>query len=165
MFNSAIRAWQTKRWIGIGPGMHENLWPHFGPSPDGDRDAGTWPTFVNNRYQSNEVHNDWLELLEEFGIVGAVFFLVPCIALIVVLAGALRHDVRRARICASREAHGRGPFDDAILLSGFLAVIAMSFHSLGDFNLQIPGVTWVFSAIVALSVGTIGTRLGDQRSA
>jgi O-antigen ligase len=164
MFNSAIRAWQTERWIGIGPGMHKNLWPHFAPSSDGNRDAGVWPTFANNHYVSNEVHNDWLELLEEFGIAGVVLFLVPFAAVCAALFGALRHDTRRDYIRTSRDAYGRETIDDAMLLGGFLAMIAMSFHSLGDFNLQIPGVNWLFGAIIALSLGTIGTKHGDKQS-
>lgn len=164
MFSAAIRAWQSERWVGIGPGMHKNVWPHFGPSSDGNRDTGVWPTFVNNDYVSNEVHNDWLELLEEYGLVGVVFFLVPFIALCVVLLKALRHVARRNRIRAIRENHGCGDLDDVLLLGGFLTIIAMSFHSLGDFNLQIPGVNWSVGAIVSLALGTLGPHVGDQRN-
>ena len=42
----------------------------------------------------------------------------------------------------------------SIELGAFLALIALSFHSLGDFNLQIPGVTWQFSAIIALGLSS-----------
>ena len=43
MISAALRAWRTRPLFGIGPGMHRNLWPHFAPSPDGDRTRGIWP--------------------------------------------------------------------------------------------------------------------------
>ena len=164
MSSAAIRAWQSERWIGIGPGMHKHVWSHYGPSTDGDRDAGVWPSYANNDYVSNEVHNDWVELLEEFGIVGSALFLVPFVFLCAVMLRALGHDARRNRIRAIREDHECRDLDDALLLGGFLTIISMSFHSLGDFNLQIPGVNWMVSAIVALSLGTLGTHLVDQKN-
>jgi len=35
-------------------------------------------------------------------------------------------------------------------VTGLLALIAMAFHSLGDFNLQMPATTWMLAALVSL---------------
>ena len=39
------------------------------------------------------------------------------------------------------------------VLPAILAIVAMSFHSLGDFNLQMPATTWIFGAMLALPLG------------
>ena len=40
-------------------------------STDGDRSAYRWPTFPNNYYHSFEAYNDWVQLLEEYGLIGS----------------------------------------------------------------------------------------------
>jgi hypothetical protein len=60
MCAGAWRAWLTAPWLGTGPGMHRHLWPIFAASGDGDREAGIWPTLINDDFHSYEVHNDWL---------------------------------------------------------------------------------------------------------
>ncbi len=148
MMFGAYRAWRTAPWLGIGPGMHENLWPHFAASPDGDRATGRWPTYPNTHYHANAVHNDWLQLLQEYGLVGFVLFLVPVAA-----CGWRLHrrvtpaaDLRRASPADRRAAE----HDGAMVLGALLTAVAMGFHSLGDFNLQMPATAWLVAALVAL---------------
>ncbi len=143
MFAGAVRAWRTHPWVGIGPGMHPNLWPHFGPTPDGDRAARRWPTRLNNDYVSNAVHNDWMQLLEEYGVIGFVLFLVPATLGWCALLRRVRDGAR-----------DRDGVDGAMPLAALLVVVAMAFHALGDFNLQMPATAWMFAALIALSFGT-----------
>ncbi len=149
MYGGAWRAWRSAPVFGIGPGMHQHLWFHFGPSPDGDRDAGTWPTLRNTNFHSFEVHSDWLQLLEEYGIVGFLLFLGPALALFLMLLGRLRRESRRRQHedwdDVPGETHDRH-------LTGLLVWICMAFHSLGDFNLQMPATTWLFAALLALAL-------------
>ena len=77
MYAGAVRAWRTAPVWGIGPGMHQNLWPHFAATDDGDREAGKWPSQRSDVKHSYAVHNDWLQLCEEYGIVGLLLFLLP----------------------------------------------------------------------------------------
>ena len=35
-----------------------------------------------------------------------------------------------------------------------LAALAMAIHSLGDFNLQLPGTTWLMGILAGLAVAT-----------
>lgn len=151
MFAGAVRAWRSHPWLGIGPGMHMHVWPHYGPSPDGDRAARRWPTRPMNTHVVNAVHNDWLQLLEEFGIIGFALFVIPG-ALVVV---ALRRRVVAANYNDTRA--WRRPdagIDAAMPLAALLCTAAMAFHSLGDFNLQMPATTWLLAALVALPFGT-----------
>ncbi|MCK5849395.1 MAG: O-antigen ligase family protein [Kiritimatiellae bacterium] len=131
MFAGAYRAWDSSRAFGIGPGMHQNLWPHFSASRDGDREFGVWPSQPNHGFWSDFVHSDWLQLLEEYGMVGLALFLIPAgVVFWLLLAG--------------REIHF------ATSLGGVLAFVCMAFHSIGDFNLQMPATAWVFAAILAI---------------
>lgn len=156
MYGAAYRAWRSAPWMGIGPGMHESLWPHFGPTADGDPASGKWPSRLNLEYTSNEVHNDWLELLEEYGVVGFVLFLLPFGLLVREFHGSLKQDPRRQRIrVLMHEADGE-PWQDAMVLGVFLAILAMTFHSLGDFNLQIPATTWMMATLTGLGLSAMG---------
>ena len=138
MYSAAIRAWRTKPWFGIGPGMHQHLWPHFAASPDGDRARGIRPSRLNANYHSYEVHSDWLQLLEEYGLVGAALFIAAAGALFLLLA-------RPA-------ARGRA---DVVALGGSLSLVCMMFHSFVDFNLQIPATTWMLAAILSMAAARI----------
>ena len=48
--------------------------------------------------------------------------------------------------------YAEGPFSFAVMLGGGLCFMAMSFYSLGDFNLQMPATVWLFAAILTLSL-------------
>lgn len=145
MSMAALRGWKSAPLAGIGPGMHQNLWPHFAPSADGDREKGVWPRFPNNGFHSYEAHNDWVQLLEEYGILGLVLFLWA--AGVTVLA--LSRGWRRA---AAGAVQG---MDTAALPAALLAAAGMALHSAGDFNLQIPATTWLLGALVAQAVALI----------
>ncbi len=140
MWSAAAEAWRTSPWIGVGAGMHQHLWPRYAASNDGDRSSGRWPARLNNRNYSYETHNDWLQLLEEYGLLGFVLFLAPCLLIGRRLAGSLR------------PAAGT-PGPPIAVLAGLLAGLAMAFHSLGDFNLQIPAITWNLAALVTIGLG------------
>jgi len=146
MYGGAIRAWQAAPWFGIGPGMHQNLWPHYAPTADGDRNIGKWPTLVNDHLHSYEVHSDWLQLLEEYGVIGLLLFLIPFFAVSGLLSRLVLSAGKRWRSALSL------PEDMGFthVVGALLAVVAMAFHSLGDFNLQMPATVWVLAALVAI---------------
>ncbi|MDE0837949.1 MAG: O-antigen ligase family protein [Kiritimatiellae bacterium] len=155
MFAGAYRAWQSAPVTGIGPGMHTTFWPHFAAETDGDAIAAVWPTRSNHHFWSDEVHSDWLEMLEEYGLVGLALLLLPVTYLFFVLSRTLRQDrtVRR-----ERKTTGTHLPREAMALGAILAFIAMAFHSLADFNLQMPATVWLLSAILALPIGMMGEK-------
>lgn len=148
MITAALRAWRTAPLAGIGPGMHVNVWPHIAASPDGDRAARRWPTHLNNQYHSNAVHNDWVQLLEEYGLIGFGLFLLSAGAGVAVLLGGLARATAELRRADWRLGGGER---FAALLGGLLGAAALAFHSLGDFNLQMPATAWLFGAILGLA--------------
>lgn len=147
MSAAAIRAWKTAPWIGVGPGMHPNLWPHFAPSADGDRMTGRWPRFPNNHYHSFEAHDDWAQFLEEYGIIGMTLFLL---AIGTTVSGLYRRWRRWASLQAGSAACT--PSLEWMIPGILLAGLAMAIHSLGDFNLQVPGTTWLMGIMAGLAV-------------
>lgn len=150
MIISAVNAWrETPKTmiIGIGAGMHQHLWPHYAASSDGDKENYRWPSSPNYTFHSYEVHSDWVQLLEEYGIIGLVLFLVPFAFVIAFLYRASRSDIHPES----------STFDmtRALCISGLFAVIAIAFHSLGDFNMQMPATVWMLTAIVTIPAGLI----------
>jgi len=154
MVRGSLRAWQTAPVFGIGTGMHKHYWPHYGPTPDGDRELGIWPSVPNLTYQATRSHCDWVQLLEECGVVGFALFLVPFLA----FTFPLLHAIRTRGLRTRRSGHEAEPMAHAIVLGGLLSFVAMSFHSLGDFNLRMPATGWLFGAIIALTVAAFPRR-------
>jgi len=149
MSAAALRAWHTAPWFGVGPGMHQNLWPHFAASPDGDRAKGIWPTFPNNTYHSFEAHNDWAQLLEEYGMVGLVLFLTATGTAVLLIYRRWKRWAHNL----SRDISAYLNSEFAWMLPGLLlASLALAVHSIGDFNLQIPGTTWLLGVLTGLTI-------------
>jgi hypothetical protein len=156
MSAAAWRGWLSAPVWGIGPGMHQNLWPHFAPSPDGDRERGIWPRFRNNTFHSFEAHNDWVQLLEEYGAVGMLLFLLATGT----AAGVVYRGWRRYANAAASTAVRPSPDPSTgggewSILAALLAGAAMAGHSIGDFNLQIPATTWNLAALVSLALAKV----------
>ena len=152
MIAAAIRGWKTAPWFGIGPGMHKNTWFHFGPTPDGDREHGIWPSQPNNTLHSFEVHSDWVQLLQEYGVIGLVLFLIPLGGIFYLLVRTLNRAATATRNQLDRPISRTGY---SLLLAGILAIVAMGFHSLGDFCLQIPALTWLLAAMTACALAQV----------
>ena len=151
MSAAALRGWQSAPWFGIGPGMHQNLWPHFAPSSDGDRQTGRWPTLTNNHFHSYEAHDDWAQLLEEYGLVGMTLFLLAVGNAAYCLYKKWRRwsSIRPESTCPTANNH------EWLLLGVLLSGLAMTIHSIGDFNMQIPATTWQLGALAGLAFATV----------
>ncbi len=152
MIGGAIRAWRTAPVLGIGPGMHRHLWPHFAAGPGGDREAAEWPRHPNDYFHSYEVHSDWIQLLQEYGAAGLILFLGAIAATLSLWVEALKREWRRQRAAAWR---AEGRFEYAVVLAALLSGAVMAVHSVGDFNLQMPATVWLLGALTALAAAFI----------
>ena len=83
-------------------------------------------------------------MLEEYGIVGFMFFLGGFWAVFRLLLRA------RARLLDPPLGEARETSWYWTILAGLLAAVAMAFHSIGDFNLQVPATTWMLAALLAI---------------
>lgn len=161
MISAALRVWRTRPWLGIGPGMHQNLWFGFAATPDGDREKGIRPSQTNTYFHSFEVHSDWVQLLQEYGLTGLLLFMIPLCGLWIKLTRTLNTEAAACRERLTGKLSHRGY---SMLLSAMLAIIAMAFHSLGDFNLQIPAINWLLAAIIACALAQIQVSNNKKNS-
>jgi hypothetical protein len=139
---SAIRAWRTNPRIGIGPGQHAIRWPQFAATEDGNRAERRWPSQTNHEYYLYEVHSDWMQLVEEYGTVGLSLFLLACVFVVGTVLRAQGDGLRDAA-----QGGQAGPLERAMPLAALLALAVFAVHSVGDFALQMPSITWSLAAI------------------
>jgi O-antigen ligase len=123
--------------------------PLFGTGP------GTF-TFVHPRYQSATfiwkavlTHDDYLNCLDDYGVVGLALVLVFIVAITRKWLKPLRSDSRWQ--------------DRVMVAAGFAAWSALLVHSLVDFNLHIPANALMFFSLVGLGLGRLN-RDGDGPS-
>lgn len=137
-------AWQMMLdapWFGTGVGTFWMLWPPYRHPAD---DSGGY-----------YVHNDYLQLWIETGVVGLALLLMVYAAVVRTFVRALRHPAMPAR--ARIETTG--------LFAGLLAIAA---HSFVDFNLYILPILIVAGLVLgrlhALCASHAGTPHADEKS-
>ena len=151
---SALRAWRSNPVWGIGPGQHSNRWAEFAATPDGvvpqkeDWSDLRRPRQINDEFHLYEVHSDWTQLLEEFGIVGLALFLIPVVGVVAIL-------VSRQRRVAEGDASALAR---SLPLGALLCVVMIALQSFGDFSLQTPAVVWTLSFVVSAAILESGQR-------
>ena len=158
MAAAGLRAWNEARVFGIGPGMHPNFWWHVAASGDGNRGKGIWPTHLNDNFHSYNVHDDWVQLLEEYGEVGFILFVAAIGAVTAALLQTRRRQIRRWR----DDSPEPEPEADRLVLGALFALFAMAIHSIGDFNLQLPATTWLLGGLVGLAIAAAARDQGDD---
>jgi O-antigen ligase len=118
-------------WLtGVGPGAYQRGFTAY-------KDSALRPLFYDH------AHNDYLQLLGEYGAIGA---LIMTIIVGVVLVRLIRAFTKRGDIVV------RGA-----LFASLTGVTAMMIHSLVEFNFQIPANALYFWVLVG--VGIAATRV------
>ena len=124
----AKRMWQDHFWFGTGPG-------HFDIRYGGYR-SPHWMVQRRPAY----VHNDYLNLLTDWGLVGASLTLL---AILVFFIDAIRKWTKGMSRKASRSAV-------PIIAGGLFGAFALFLHSVFEFNLHIPALVLTLVALAAL---------------
>ncbi|MDQ6623425.1 MAG: hypothetical protein M3Y86_08070, partial [Verrucomicrobiota bacterium] len=143
---AAIDQWKLSPIVGAGSGTYQFYGRQFrDPSMQGD------PSFV---------HNDYLHLLAEYGLLGGVAFLI-------FLGAHLRQGwLAFVSLGPKRIAAGSYLVSDrfALTLGALCAVAACAVHSAFDFNLHIPANALVVAAVFGL-LANPGTKEITTRTA
>ena len=145
---AALRAWRSNPVWGIGPGQNPNRWTQFAATEDGVRaepgrpETLKRPRLMNDGYRLYEVHSDWVQLLEEYGVVGFVLFCIPFAGLLVLLF---------RRQTAMQDAAAPA-LDRALPLGVMLAAGVVSIQCLLDFSMQMPCIVWLFAFLVSSAI-------------
>ena len=152
MYESAVLAWKSAPVFGVGAGMHGELSARFAHSGDGDPESGVRPSRNYRLQQSKAVHNDWLQLLEEYGALGFTLFMTGYVYVfgMLHLCRRIERDDRR-----SLDYEDTGNRAYGWVLGASFAVMYCSVHALSDFSLQIPAVGWLLASIVAIPVARV----------
>ena len=132
MWQAALKQWATAPVLGTGSATY--LY--------GGR------TFRTERMQMDPiyVHNDYLQLLAEYGVIGML-------GMAVLIGVHLRHGATNfMRLGPKRVATSQRPLSNALALNiGALAAVAsFMVHSVFDFNLHIPGNVLVMACVFGL---------------
>lgn len=121
-------------WFGSGAGTFYSIFPQYRPA--------------ESRGYYDHAHNDYVEILTDYGIIGASLFGLLALS-------SLWQSVQTMRT-------RRNPMAKGIALASFMAIIYLLLHSLVDFNLQIPANALLFTVIVAM--GWSARQLDQHRS-
>ncbi len=133
LWEAAVKLWRQNIWWGIGPAHFDYRFREFRP-----------PT---EQFQPDRVHNDYLNTLTDWGIVGV---LLVASAWALLTAGVVR-TWRFVRASAS-DLGGRRSNKFALVLGASVGLLAILIHSLLDFNMHIPAnaiLTIVLMAILS----------------
>jgi O-antigen ligase len=119
MWQAAVHMWEDHPWWGVGPGHFDYRFREY--RPDG---------FQN---RPEHAHNDYLELLADWGVAGGLIVLGGVVIFIVGLVRTWPH-VRREENTFGTGMSSRYAF----FLGALSGLFALGVHSLVDFNLHIP---------------------------
>ena len=130
MWGAAVQMWRDHFWVGVGPAHYDYRFRQYRPE--------------TMQMRPGWVHNDYLNLLADWGTVGGVIVLA---GMVVFGAGLIRtwKDIRQPR-----ENETARSLDNrlAFFLGASAGLLALAVHSVVDFNLHIPanailGATWL----------------------
>jgi O-antigen ligase len=127
MMKDSWRIFLDHPWLGTGLGTLQSVYPRYESLYDGK--------------VVNHAHNDYVEVLAETGVPGAL-----CCLLFIVLL----FQSALARLRSSR-----GPLDFALRAGALVACAGLLVHSMVDFNLHIPSNTVLFLLQAALASSAI----------
>lgn len=132
MWKAALDAHELSPWVGVGSGTYLFYGRHFRSH------------FVQADPQ--HVHNDYLELLAEYGIIGCVFmgiFLATHAASgFAGIAGVIRTRLKPFGLARSNEM--------ALLVGTLSGLAALTVHSVVDFNFHIPANTVLLAFLLGI---------------
>ena len=131
LWQSTTRMWKDHRWTGVGPGHFDYRFRQYRPP--------------EVQLRPDRAHNEYLNLLADWGVVGAG---IVASGLVIFFVGVLR----TWRFVYRGEQEFKTNFSNkfAVVLGGTMGIVALLGHSMTDFNLQIPA-----NAILAVTLMAI----------
>jgi O-antigen ligase len=122
--------------VGTGLGTFEDIYPRY--------------KTVKTDLFFEHTHNDYLELLSDTGLSGALFLVGGVLLFLIVIM--------------KRWAKRRDPFVVGIVLGGTTGILSILFHSTVDFNMHIPANAMLFFIILAMSYAAVRMRSHHRKT-
>jgi len=130
IWTAAGRMWRDHFWWGVGPAHYDYRFREYRPE--------------NVQMRPDRVHNDYLNLLADWGAAGGIIVLAGATVFVAGLGKTWRH-VRRAE-----NDFGSGQSNRfAFFLGASTGLLALAVHSVADFNWHIPANALVGVALLA----------------
>jgi O-antigen ligase len=143
MWTAAERMWQDHFWWGVGPAHYNYRFREYRPE--------------HVQAQPDRAHNDYLNLLADWGAAGGIIVLAGMAAFAAGLWETRRH-VRRAE----SDLGGSGMSNRfAFFIGASAGLLALAVHSAVDFNLHIPANAIL--AVTLLALLTSNLRFATER--
>jgi O-antigen ligase len=137
IWSSSWRMWLDQPWAGVGPNHFDIRYPAYR--------ADHWQLHPRAGY----AHNDYLNALTDWGVIGLGLLLLP----IIVAAYGLARSWRFLRRSGG-EFRQKGGNRLALVLGTSAGLVAISIHSFFDFNMHIPANALVAITLFALLTTT-----------
>lgn len=131
LWDSAIRMWRDHAWLGVGPGHYDLRFRAYRPA--------------TVQLQPERAHNEYLNTLADWGIVGASIIAATIGLLVFSVMKIWRHVQRGDRAFSSNLSD-----KFAFVLGAAAGLFALLLHSSVDFNLHIPANAIVAVTLMAL---------------
>jgi len=142
LWQAAAKMWEDQPWFGVGPAHFDYRFREYRPE--------------NIQGRPDRVHNDYLNLLADWGVAGAVIVLTGFGLFLFWLKQTWPH-VRR-----EENAFGTGQSNRfAFFLGATCGLAALAAHSVMDFNLHIPANA--LAGVILLALVTSNTRYATEK--
>lgn len=142
-WDAAIGMWKTSPWFGVGPGHYDQRFRGFRQASD------------KTQARPGYTHNDYLNALADYGVVGLLLLLLP---LVTVAWAAVRcwPYVQRGGDFSQQQSNR-----SALVIGSAAGLLAIAVHSFFDFNMHIPGNLLV--AVILAALITTHLRFATER--
>jgi O-antigen ligase len=144
MWTAAERMWLDHFWWGVGPAHYDYRFREYRPE--------------HVQARPDRVHNDYLNLLTDWGVVGGIIVLAGMAAFAAGLWETRKH-VQRAERDLGRRGGTSNRF--AFFLGASAGLLALAAHSVVDFNLHIPANAILGVTLLALLTSNL--RFATER--
>lgn len=133
IWKPALQIWKENLWTGAGPAHFDYLFPKYRPE--------------NFQFRAGRVHNDYLNTLVDFGIIGLALIILPILMLALAFHSIWKANRRDQSVFGEKNSN-----KEPVFIGCSLGVLAMLIHSFVDFNLHIPANAIVFTVIFGIAV-------------
>lgn len=133
IWKAAWKMWQDNKIWGVGPGHFDYHFHQYRPQ--------------EIQARPGRVHNDYLNLLVDWGIIGASLAGIGGLLLVGGLIQTQKYVNRASKDIGANRNSNRSAF----LLGSLCSALALSVHSFFDFNLHVPANASVAVVILALA--------------
>ena len=142
LWEPAIRIWRDHFWFGVGPAHFDYRFPAYRPE--------------EVQARAGYAHNDYLQTLAEWGVVGTSLIVVSFVLLFWGVLKTWRY------VCREQSAFGTKPGNRAAFVMGAsIGLVAILVHSVTDFNMHVPANAIVAVTLMALLSGHL--RFASER--